>query len=118
MSKIGIYKHTPQQTFVGVQDMSWRRLEDISWRRFEDMSWRLLQDVLETDKSKCVYLWSNKSTFNKSISDKSQTNPKCIDQNPIISILPLFWNTSSISILRNKISEIGDWPSEAIKTKF
>ena len=31
-----------QQTFVGLEDMSWRRLEDISWRR--------LQDVLEANK--------------------------------------------------------------------
>ena len=99
-------------------DMPWRRLEDISWRHPEDKSCRRLQDVLEKNKSKCVYLWSSKSTFNKCISDKSKANSKCIDQNPIIPILSLFWNTSSISILRTKISEIGDWPSEAIKTKF
>ena len=36
----------------------------------------------------------------------------------MISILSLFWNISRISILRTKISEIGDWPSEAIKTGF
>ena len=101
-----------------LEDMPWRRLEDISWRRLEDMSCRRLQDVLEKNKSKCVYLWSSKSTFNKCISDKSKANPKCIDQNPIIPILSLFWNTSSISIFRTKISEIGVWPSETIKTKF
>ena len=33
-------------------------------------------------------------------------------------IFVLFWNTSSISILRIKISESGEWASEAIKTKF
>ena len=33
-------------------------------------------------------------------------------------IFVLFWNTSSISILRIKISEIGEWANEAIKTKF
>ena len=98
--------------------MSWRRLEDISWRRLEDISSRRLQDVLETNKSKCVYLWSSKSTLNKSISGKSKVNPKCIDYNPIISIFSLVRNTSRISILRTKISEIVDWPSEAIKTKF
>ena len=43
-----------------------RHLEDMSWRRLEDISWRRLQDVLETNKSKCAYLWSSKSTFNKS----------------------------------------------------
>ena len=62
-----------------LEDMSWRRLEDISWRRLEDISWGRLQDVLETNKSKYVYLWSSKCTFNKSISDKSKANPKCID---------------------------------------
>ena len=29
-----------------------------------------------------------------------------------------FWNPSSISVLRIKIFEIGDWTSEAIKTKI
>ena len=33
-------------------------------------------------------------------------------------IFALFWNTSSISILRIKISEIGECASKAIKTKF
>ena len=100
-----------------------RHLKDVlktSWRhlakRLENMSWRRLKEVLETNKSKCAYLWSSKSAFNKS--DKSKANPKCIDLNPIISILFSSWNTSSISILKTKISEIGDWPSEAIKTKF
>ena len=62
--------------------LRWRHLQDVlktSWRHLEDMSWRRLQDALETNKSKCVYLWSKKSTFNKSISDKSKANPKCID---------------------------------------
>ena len=54
-------------------------LKDVLETCLEDVLKKCLQDVLETNKSKCVYLWSNKSTFNKSISDKSKANPKCID---------------------------------------
>ena len=56
------------------------------------------------NKSKCV---SNKSVFHKSISDNSNANPKCINQNSINSLFALFWNSSRISILRISIS--GDW---------
>ena len=107
-----------------LQAMSWRHPEDMSWRCLEDMSWICLEDVLKTCfenvlkrlwrqaiyflgvsvpiKSKCV---SNKSVFHKSISDNSKANLKCINENPIISIFVLFWNSSSISILRIKISD-------------
>ena len=107
---------TSQKIFVGLQDMSWRRLQHVFSvtilclpRRLEDVLKTCLEDVLKTcledvlktyledvfktswrqtkcllgisvsNKSKCVYLWSNKSIFNKSISDKSKANPKCID---------------------------------------
>ena len=67
--------------------LRWRRLEDVMKICLEDVLKTCLEevlkayleDVLETNKSKCVYLWSNKSIFNKSISDKSKANPKCID---------------------------------------
>ena len=97
---------------------SWRRLQipkivtlKASSRRLEDMSRRRIEDIMETKKhllgisvskkSKCV---SNKSLFHKSISDNSKATPKCINYNPIISLFVLFWNWSSISILRTKIS--------------
>ena len=66
-------------------------------------------------KSKCV---SNKSISHKSISDEYKANPKCINQNPIISKFVSFWNTNSISILRSNIYEIGGWANETIKSKF
>ena len=92
---------------------SWRHLEDVlktSWRET-----KCFLGISVSDKSKCV---SNKSLFHKSISDKAKANPKCVTWNPTILIFVLFWNTSSISILRIKISEIGEWASEAIKTRF
>ena len=66
--------------------MSWRRLEDMSWRRLETR----LEDVLRTlwrqtncllgisvsNISKCV---SKESIFNKSISDESKANAKCVN---------------------------------------
>ena len=66
-------------------------LEDMSWRCLEDMSWRPLKDFMDTKKiltgdicilvsgfkkPKCV---SNKSVFQKSISENSKANPKCIN---------------------------------------
>ena len=39
------------------------------------------------------------------MSDSSKANPKCINYNPIISLFFLFWNSSSISILRIETSE-------------
>ena len=74
---------------IGLLYIRWRRLEDVlktSWRHVLKMSWRHIlktswRYVLKTssrrlgiNKSKCVYLWSNNSTFNKSISDKSKAN--------------------------------------------
>ena len=74
-----------------------------SWRHLEDMSWRCLEGIIETNKILGISV-SNKSIFHKSISDNSKANPKCINQNPIISLLVLFWNSGSISVLRIKIS--------------
>ena len=105
-----------------------RRLQDVLktfWKTkncyAEDVLKTCLQDVLKTylkdalktlwreakyllgisisNKSKCV---CNKSIFQKSISDNSKANPKCINQNPIISLFILCWSSSSISILRIK----------------
>ena len=64
------------------------------WRCLENNSWRRLQDVLETKKkcllgifvsniSKCV---SNKSIYNKSISDESKANVKCINRAILIFV--------------------------------
>ena len=106
-----------------------RCLEDVLKTCLEDLLKTYLEDVFKTswkqtkyllgisvsNKSKCV---SNKSIFHKSISDKSKANPKCVTYNLIISIFIVFWNKSSISILGIKISEIGEWANEAIKTKF
>ena len=106
--------------------LRWRRLEDVLKACLEDVFKTCLEYVLKTyledvfktlwratkyllgisvtNKSKCV---SNKSIFHKSISDNSKANPKCINYNPIISLFLLFWNSSSILILRIKISD--DW---------
>ena len=114
--------------------LRWRRLEDVLKTCLEDVLKTCLEDVLKTcledvlktyledvfktswrqtkclvgisvsNKSKCV---SSKSIFHKSISDNSKANPKCINCNPISSLLVLFWNSSSICILRIKISD--DW---------
>ena len=127
-----------QQTFLGLQDISWRRLQNVFsvticclGRRFEDVlktsrktSWRglgrkknryaedvlriFLENILKTSWShtKCLLgiSVSKKSVFHKSISDESIANPKHINYNPIISIFMLFWNSSSISVLKIKIS--------------
>ena len=93
---------------------SWWHIFKTSSRRLEDKQ-NCLLEISVCTKSKCV---SSKSIFPKSISDESKANPKCINENLIISIFVFFWNTSNRSILRIKISEIGDWPSEAIKAKF
>ena len=96
-------------------------LEDALRTCFKDvfkMSWRkakCLLGMFVSNKSKCV---PNKSIFHKSTSDESKVNPTYINWNPIISIFVLFWNTSSISILRIKIAEVGKWARKAIKTKF
>ena len=104
--------------------LRWRRLEDVLKTCLEDLLKTCLEDVLKTCfedvlkrlwrqtiyllgvsvpiKSKCV---SNKSVCHKSISDNSKTNLKCINENPIISMFVLSWNSSSISILRIKISD-------------
>ena len=92
--------------------------EDVLKTCLEDVLKTYLEDVLKTlwretkyllgisvsNKSKCV---SNKSILHKSISDNSKVNPNCINKNPIISLFLLFWNSSSIYILRIKISD--DW---------
>ena len=61
-------------------------------------------EIFVSKKSKCV---SNESIFHISISGNSNVNPKCTNYNPVISIFVLFWNSSSIPILRIKISD--DW---------
>ena len=81
-------------------NISWNRLDDVlktSWKQAES-----LPGIFVSNKSKCV---SNKSIFHKFISDKSKANPKCINQNPVISALFLFWNSRSISIWRINISD-------------
>ena len=111
------------------QFLRWSRLQDVLKTSLEDVLKTCHEDVFKTsrrftkcllgvsapNKSKCV---SSKSIFRKSISDDSKENLKCINKNPITSIFVLFWNISSIFVLRIKISEIGHWSSEAIKTKF
>ena len=117
----------------------WRRLEDVledekllRWRRLEDVLKTCLEDVLKTcledvlktyledvfktsrrqtkfllvisvsNKSKCV---SNKSMFHKSVSDKCKMRylePNNFD-------IRLILKHASISILRIKVSEIGQY---------
>ena len=98
--------------------LHWGRIQDVLKTCLEDVLKTCLENVLKTlwrqkkyllgtsisNKSKCV---SKKSIFRKSVPDNSKTNPKCIDKNPVISIFVLFWNSSSITILRIRISD--DW---------
>ena len=115
-----------QQTFVGLEDVLKTSLrhflktpskrlqrnnaEDVFKTCLEDVLktlWRITKYLLEifvSKKSKCV---SNESIFHISISGNSNVNPKCTNYNPVISIFVLFWNSSSIPILRIKISD--DW---------
>ena len=115
-----------QQTFDGLEDIlktSLRHVlktpskrlqrnnaEDVFKTCLEDVLktlWRITKYLLEifvSKKSKCV---SNESIFHISISGNSNVNPKCTNYNPVISIFVLFWNSSSIPILRIKISD--DW---------
>ena len=57
------------------------------------------------DNKKCLLgiSVSNKYIPHKSISEESKVNPKCINENPIISIFALLWTWSSI--FRTKISD-------------
>ena len=105
-------------------------LEDVLKTCLEDVQKTCLEDVLKTCladilKILCretkyllgisVYLSgdikykrvSNNSVFHKSISDNSNANAKCINQNSINSLFALFWNSSRISTLRSTISD--DW---------
>ena len=61
-----------------------------------------LLGVFVSNKSRCIF---NKSIFRKSIFDETNSNPKCINFDPIISIFVFFWNSNSTSILRIKISD-------------
>ena len=94
-------------------------LEDILNTCLEDVLktlWRITKYLLEisvSKKSKCV---SIKSIFHISISDNSKANPKCTNYNPVISIFVLFWNSSSIPILRIKISD--DWVGVVKSAEF
>ena len=101
-----------------------RHLKDVlktSWRHLAKRLEDVLKTCLEDDLRKS---WKP-TNLNVHIFDLANlhltnlTNLRRI-QNALIWTQILFssWNTSSISILKTKISEIGDWPSEAIKTKF
>ena len=74
-------KGKEQQTFAGLQDvmkdeilLHWRRLQDVfktSWRQT-----KCLLGISLSNESKYV---SKKSVFNKSVSDESKVNQKCIN---------------------------------------
>ena len=122
-----VFRKTKNSYAEGVFKTYWKTcLENVLKTCLEDVLKAYLEEVFKTSwrQTKCLLgiSVSNKSKcesiFNKSISDESKANPNCINWNPTISIFVLFWNTSTISILKIKISEIGDRPSEAIKTKF
>ena len=100
---------------------SWRHVLKTSWRHVSKMSWVhvLKMSVKRLGDQQNVF-WSylyltnvnmylTYLVFHKSISDESKVNPKCINYNPIISTFALFWNSSSISILRIKISLVTVW---------
>ena len=100
------YAKTPSKR---LEDVLKTCLEDVLKASLEDAfktSWRCLLGISVFNKFKCL--------SNKSISYESKANPEC----KIILKFVLFSNTSSISFLKIKISEIGGWPIEAIKTKL
>ena len=105
-----------------LQDVFKTCLEDVLKTYLEDVLKTCLKHVLKILWRQAKYLLgisvylsgdnkskgvSNKSVFHKSISDNSNGNPKCINYNSLNSLFALFWNSSSISILRIKISH--DW---------
>ena len=67
------YCVTPQQIFVGLQDVFKRCLEDLL-----KTSWRQEKSLLGISASNKFKFVSNKSITQKSISDESKANPKCI----------------------------------------
>ena len=110
-----IHRHLGRRKIVTLKTSS-RRFEDMSWRRLEDVLKTYLEDVFKTsrrqtkfllvisvsNKSKCV---SNKSMFHKSVSDKCKMRylePNNFD-------IRLILKHASISILRIKVSEIGQY---------
>ena len=94
---------TAQQKCAGLQDMSWRHLQNVfsvtifrlydalvdkkllRWRYLQNMSWTHVLKMSWSQKKKKTCLLgisvSNnaKSVSNKSISDESKVNPKCIN---------------------------------------
>ena len=99
---IHIYSHIFIYYFhIRIPALRCRRLEDVLKTCLQDVWKAYLEDVLKTrwketkyllgtfvsNKSKCV---SNISIFHKSISHNSKANPKCINQNLIISLFLLF----------------------------
>ena len=87
---------------------SWRYVLKMSWRHALKMSAKRLGEKQNVFWS-YLYLtnlnaYLTNPVFHKPISDESKLNPKCINWNPVISTFASFWNSSSISILRIKIS--------------
>ena len=81
---------------------SWRRLEGMSWRRLEGMSWRRIQHVFSVTLLRLPRRLESKMRY--------------LEHDNVD--IHLILKHTSISILRIKISEIGEWASEAIKTTF
>ena len=77
-------------------------LEDVLKKCLEDVfrtSWRqtkCLSGISVSNKTNCV---SSKSIFHKSISDRSKVNSKCKSNSSSK------WNSSTVSVLRNEISD-------------
>ena len=71
-------RHILKTCLVDVQKTYLEDVLKTLWRQA-----KYLLGIPVSNKSKCV---SNKSIFHKSISDNSKANPKCINQNPIISL--------------------------------
>ena len=101
---------------------SWRNVLKKSWRHVLKLYWRhILRTSLRHygDKQKSYWGYLYLTNLNVYLTSLYLTN--LINQNPIISLFLLFWNSSSISILRIKISD--DWfrdcrKGETIKTNF
>ena len=108
--------HVFSVTIFGLLRRLWRRKNVALKTYLKDGLNACLEDVSKTscretkgllgisvsNKSKCV---SKIFIFHKSISCETKANPKCINFSPIISIFVLIWNSSSIFILRIKMSD-------------
>ena len=103
------WRHLEDMSWRRLETMSWWRLEDISWRCLENMSWRHYEDKQNTYRRNVYPTNLNVYVTNFYFINLYLTILRRI-QNTLnkthhSNIPPIFWNSSSISISRIKISD-------------